>query len=254
MISAALSLLSCSQSYASGPFSGFYAGVLGGGSFLSGNENFVIFQRRNGVIGHAIPIAHGFKDNSLIGMAVLGYGVPFCNGGYLGGELFADWSNHKPTTTNLRSIEDIAASYTEYNSRVRVEPVSWGFDLRPGYQIADCSLLYTRVGVGVKRITHYFTNYTRLTGDAGPVTTTHSFSRGITRGVLRLGIGFEQALTDNLSFRADYIYSYLGSYYATGASSVATVVEEAATLLSTNTETRHHLYNNTVLFGLNWYW
>lgn len=245
-----LSFLGLSKSFAD-PFSGFYVSALGGGSFFNGTED-ALFNRTTipevGLGSFSAPGNHPIRSNSLIGMLTLGYGETFCNQGYLGGEFYVDWTNHKDTTHVATRINGLNVTAFDHRAGLRVDPFSYGFDLRPGYQICDPSLLYVRVGVGVKRVRQFANVRGTLFGNNTFVDISHSTSRAKTRAVLRLGLGFEYALFENLNFRADYIFTYLGNY------SVQTEFSRTTNIFESLRISNHlHLVNNAFLFGLSWH-
>jgi outer membrane immunogenic protein len=121
-----------------------------------------------------------------------GYGYTFCNGAYLGGEVFGSLSSleHK---TNLPTTGNLSLKLKN----------SYGISALPGYWITDNSLLYARVGYVRSKFEESL---------QGLASHNHELNG------LQLGIGLQTTLVDNLSLRGEYIHT---NYQSTPSRSYA---------------------------------
>lgn len=245
----ALSFFGLSNSYAD-PFTGYYVGFFGGGSYLEGSENSQLSRQFTPeiVVGFTVPQKHAVRSNSLIGMATLGYGETFCNNGYLGAEFFVDWSNQNNTVYQSAQNNNRGTIFS-LSSRIKIDPVSYGLDVRPGYKICEAALLYVRLGMAVKRVSINLVQVITTEDEINSHLTSAS-ARGVTRAFPRVGLGFEYALTDCLNVRADYIFTYLGNFSHVDTSSR----NLAAAVIQTRATSSVHLVNNAFFFGICRYW
>lgn len=259
LLLSALLLSSASAAIADDAFSGMYAGVAGGASFLTGHVNKThSFASGLATEPFTAQSKHGISKNSFLGVIYAGYGSSFCwDNTYLGTEAFIDFAN-RDDENFTRSTGVTAAGFGsfDYNTNVKIHPVSYGLDLRPGYKIAECILLYARLGVGLNTLTTNSQGSSRLAG-AGiftPLTATEV--KKVTRAVLRLGLGIEQPLYECLTLRVDYIYSYFGKLgiTANGSRTGATGGEVPVVYTSTVNDTAvANLANHAVTIGLAWH-
>lgn len=243
-------LLTGTTAIANDVFSGFYLGASAGGSFLSGYEDGSLSTTLSGIGSLTATSRYSLNKNSYFGTAYIGYGnFLSCQPNvFLGTELFVDVANRNDT---IFSNSDLFGSplFTS-STRVNVHPVSWGLDIRPGYRICD-ALLYTRLGMGLHRIT--LTHNTRDIFVGAPLFGT-SNSKTIDRATLRLGLGFEYPICDYLTLRADYIYTYIGKTTVTDENSRQLVIGEIPRTQKTASRSQVTLCNNAVMLGLAWHW
>lgn len=191
-------------------FDGFYFG-LGVGGELGQNDidaNVVDLTDPD-----ATPLAftNATNSSSIVGSAFLGFGKTFQNRYYLGLEAVGDLSSLK-RTVNF-AIE-----------QVRVRPSNWdvGFDLRPGVLVTPCTLMYARAGVGIRQIKSNF-NVFASSPSSNQASLINVLNTNKTEAGFRLGLGFEQMVTHNVSLGMDYVFTQYGK-----ASSTIVVPDPAA--------------------------
>jgi opacity protein-like surface antigen len=244
-------LLSSSMStasFAGDAFSGFYAGVAAGGSFLTGHEIKHFTLSSDAVAdNNDAQSRHGISKNSFIGVLYAGYGDCFCWNTYLGAEAFIDVANrnddnHVDTAGLPGGINTGAFSH---KSNLKIHPVSYGIDLRPGYRIADCTLLYARLGFAINTI-RANTEIGAPVGAPPRAELVNTNSKRTTRVVFRWGAGLEQSITECLALRVDYVYTTLGKI-----SLEDTTARTAVGSISGNSQM--NLANHAVTIGLSWY-
>lgn len=239
-------------------FSGFYSGVSAGGAFYSGQEDnlFQHIQPNTGqnVSSFEVPSKHYLRKNSFMAAAFLGYGDYLCwndtKNIYLGIETFIDVANRDTHTFESAMNQDNGNTIFSLSSRTRINPFSYGIDLRPGYKFTECTLFFARLGVGFNTIT--ISGQVTDTFSQGQTRTTiiNAPSKTFTRMVLRMGLGLEQELCECLTLRADYIYTYFGKgTLEDSASGINAGVQATA-----NNRTEVNILSHAVMLGLSWHW
>jgi opacity protein-like surface antigen len=265
------------QVYDTSSFDGFYLGGNLGGSFTSARESSAVSSSFSSSIPttfsattanaftHAITGAE--RKNRFAAGLYAGYGFVYCSEWYMGVEAFLNYSRYK---TKTRRSLNLSSTFKNFfitlpvnfsdgiSSRVRLQNYEGGADLRPGYFLAPCTLLYARLGVGYNKLklhSSFNDNFLQVTtaGIALTPTITQALEKHKHKklGSLRLGLGLEQNLCDNLSIRADYVNS---SYR-----SVKTHVNQTFTNGTTSATFSHRVEirrfcNNTVSLGMSYYW
>lgn len=139
----------------------------------------------------------------LIGALLAGYGHYFSNALYLGLEVFGNISEaYQSTSLEINDLTDDIS----YNAKFFV---SWGYgaNLLPGVKLSDSALVFLRLGFQVARLR----GQENLT-DNGimVVSNTSSWSGGFS-----YGLGFEEAMGENLSLRGEYAHTDFRSFTAT---------------------------------------
>lgn len=237
-------------------FSGMYAGIAGGASFLTGSEirDHIVSSQRAGDV-FSTTGKHGISKNSFYGMVYAGYGRCLCwDNTYFGTEAFIDFANRDNDNFSSSTPGAVrgGGSY-KYQSNIRIHPVSYGLDFRPGYKIADCILLYARVGVGINTLTANSQVGSPLpaSDDINQLISTEYRKR--THAVLRLGLGLEQPLCECLTLRVDYIYTRLGKISVTGTSGAGVEEDGVPYRASLTHNSQFNLENHAVTLGLAWH-
>lgn len=266
------------------PFSGFYGGVQVGGSFVSGRES-VGTSGATTVLGESGNIGtfshRAFKRNSFAGEFFLGYGCDICDEFYLGAELFVKGARATATNSDdangsttispnvaIRVLPEVTLSQdiaTQTQSRLR--PWEFGIDFRPGFVFCKNAMLYGRVGVAFNRMSvRTSTTYTSGLAVAAvpPISVTFPTNSLIVdnhRNLagLRLGLGLEKALCENLTLRTDYVYTHYRRVSNSGSNQVINAVSVAGgapipvgSSVSSNTTSRAG--SHSVMIGLSYYW
>ncbi len=231
-------------------FTGPYIGASGGASFFGGQIDS-LFQQSGTNIGNPVNISlsHSVRKNSFTAAAYTGFGYSW-NNVYLGAELFADVANRNDADT-LLAFSTNGVTNVQIRNKIRIHPLSYGIDFRPGYEIWDCSIFYARLGLGFHRVSTQSLVLFAINGGGGaPTAFINSDNlKAVTRPVFRMGLGYEQALMESLSFRIDYIYTNIGKYLLEGNSPTATS-GAASSAIQTTTQT--NLINHAIMAGLAW--
>lgn len=262
------------QSYDTSSFDGFYVGGNLGGSFTSARTSTAVTARFSGSLA-GLPSNNTFshatsgaqRKNRFAAGLYAGYGFVYCTEWYMGIETFLNFSRYKTKSRpnlNLSSNFQNALITLPLNfndgiySRLRLQNYEAGADLRPGIFLASCTLLYGRIGVGYNKLKlHSSFNDDFLQVSAAGIPLTPTIEQRLEKhrhkklGSLRLGIGLEQNLCDNITIRADYI----NSSYRDVKVNVAQNFSAGTTLASFSHKVHVRRFtNNTVTLGMSYYW
>lgn len=160
-----------------------YVGVHG--TVYKTSQNFA-FKTPGSVEHHAGNVNESNKG-AMFGLQA-GYGTDYKNGLYLGGEVGASYAL-SPTGKAAKPGEGKTKFYAPYQFYA---------DFMPGYKLSNDVLLYGRVGLAVNdyHLDRYYSN-----GTKGSYTPDSKIGFGV-----RLGVGLEYAMSDNLSVRAGVTY------------------------------------------------
>lgn len=256
-------------------FDGAYLGAGLGGSFTRGDlkaepNSAADFDPQEGAppndISAALSATNTLKRNSFAGNLYAGYGHAW-QPLYLGVEAFIKLANYKMNYAASTTATKTAGggSYTLTDnlataSEVKLNPLEFGIDLRPGVLVTPNTLLFGRLGVAFNKLTLNSTTTTsgEYTNGAG---FTKNFSGAITNTAsksvpgLRLGLGLEQHLNEHLALRLDYVYTYYGKI-STNNSTAPLIDDGSGTGTVTGTVTDHTsaiVSNHTVMLGLSYY-
>jgi opacity protein-like surface antigen len=197
-------------------FDGFYLGIGAGvnhtyaNAKASSTENLWI--RDQGATLYPISLDADLGDITGAGNAFVGWGKTFNSygNGYFGIELFGRYT---PTDMSAKRVGQIimpsGTSELYFSTEVKLSNnYSFGGDLRLGYLITPKIMIYALAGLDIAEF-EYKTNHTAdLYGaveDINYSNEVNSWQYGIMPGV-----GIEAALSDNVSVRAQYTYTYFG--------------------------------------------
>ena len=224
-------------------FNGFTIGAQGGLSLMVAKAQLDV---ESDTTGSLIPMASTLEvhphSTDGIGGLFLGYAHMF-HTFYLGAEAGADYADQADRISTFvhdyNNVEELVS-----DTDVKLGSVSYFFDIKPGLLLTQNTVLYLRLGVGVNQIK---TANTTIVDDfvGFPAHGELSlFSKKYETG-FRVGLGIEGMITKCLSLRADYVYSYYGTFNDTGSSPFSFGV---ATLSTTTSLSR--ITTQTVLVGL----
>jgi opacity protein-like surface antigen len=285
-----LSTTSTALAYPSAsPFCGFYLGGSVGGAFLSARENrtsSVALDYNGDVIrapnvfnaAASHTVSHAQRKNSYDIGVYTGYGYAW-EDAYLGVEAFLHNTHYESkgkhnfsATTNSTlaiitapfPIATLSASVSNNTLiRTRLSPTEPGIDIRPGMFLTQGTLLYGRLGVGYNKLTLHADTHPSTLFSYTPVILPiqndgrEDGSRRKKVGALRLGIGLEQNLCDNIYIRADYVNThYRGTKVRTPVESytVTTLAGDTLSYTASTTARVSSFFNNTVTLGMSYYW
>ena len=265
-------------------FNGFYAGA-GVGELQNAaqinSSASVIYNSFFSLNNQLIASHHeNVFQYSGLGALYVGYGhfineCPY----YLAAEVFINWAHRKNSLSNYVSYEkpqqqannfddgdDYVITATDIAS-AKLRNTEYGIDIRPGYLFDTNTLVYGRVGLGFNKVNiknklivtyDNFVNFSSL-GKHSNTTLAPNHSKNKT--ALRLGVGLEHNLSDNISVTADYIYTYYGKIKASGMgdsivangediidSDISPAVSNGETVQSST-----RLYNQAVMLGIKYY-
>ncbi|CRX38620.1 outer membrane protein [Estrella lausannensis] len=209
------------------PFNGFYAGVMGGA--LQSTTEFSRESSAQYENFFHVPglISSGQKDVKVYrwggaGALNLGYGEQVGKCMFIAGEIFVSAatrdtsvSDYAYTEHNDQSLFDSFNTSLKAKTSASTQNVELAIDLRPGFLVNSCTLLYGRVGVGFNKLrtknrVDFEYNGREASEFVGHSVQTLSTTKKSNKSALRLGLGCEWKLCPNLSLTSDYIYSYYG--------------------------------------------
>lgn len=258
-------------------FDGFYAGAKAGISSTfanvdsATNANFITtvasvpgFENmKNGT--HTI-LGHIFGAGSIN----LGYGRQLTNSQiYLGAELSGNAASRElsvpVTATESSGIIGTLDTFTlATQTRARLNTLELAIDFKPGVVVNPATLIYGRIGAAFNRM-QTTSNSTLSSRDVigfgfPPIAATNNLYIQNQKNVagLRLGVGGEHFLTNNMTVSAEYLFTWYGS--ASGLSGAANVTNTFP-LIGAPTTTPNGLTNTTsatmysqaVMIGLNYF-
>jgi opacity protein-like surface antigen len=260
-------------------FNGYYGGVMGGimqtDTQISADSSaeFNTFFSTDKTIAMAQRNVNVFKYTGT-GAIYLGYGHFIPNSCfYLAGEIFGNWAARNNALRNAAYQANLGGSIFEQyyvsltgltSSKLRRS--EFGIDIRPGFMMDTNTLLYGRIGLAFNKLTTTNTNDFAFTGLAPllpALTTSHSYlnqSKTKNKTALRLGLGLEYHVADNLSVTADYIYTYYGKVNTSAVGDttfnngedfdtfITNFVEDGAVAHSST-----RMYTQTAMLGLKYY-
>lgn len=256
-------------------FNGFYLGLNGGilqnqantdidvsSSYLfGGGGNIGTLQNQQNLV---------IKNSQGIIEGTLGYGfvIPFQPYLYLGADAFINEANRKyGALTNSADATPVVGGgrYSRYlisNTKLRLNNLEEGADLRPGIFITSHTLFYNRIGVcfnDVKLMSDNFFSIIRQ--NPGTATYNSRLLASETKNIvgLRIGGGIEEYLADNFTVNADYMFTYYGNislnetapvFAETGVfpNFVPTVLENGFV-----SNTKAKVQSQTVMLGINYH-
>jgi opacity protein-like surface antigen len=215
-------------------------------------------------------VQHAYKKNSFDVAIYTGYGYTW-EDAYLGVEAFLHnthydakgkhaFSASSESVLGQAALNANVSNITSISTRLsRIEP---GIDVRPGIFLTPFTLLYGRLGVGYNKLTlHADTHPSALFSYTPTGTATgddrETNSRRKKMGALRLGIGLEQNICENIYIRADYINThYRGTKLRTLPESYTATTPNGDILTYTASTTSRvtSFFNNTVTLGMSYYW
>jgi len=253
--------------------SGFYAGLSGGvmqtAAEISASPSVLFtnyYDDENQL--SSFQEADIFKNT---GMSALyaGYRQPLNNSNvFMGAEVFGNIAKRTVTLNNFayhqqpNDDEDFQSLTT--TSQAKLNDEEFGVDLQPGYLFDTHTMLYGRIGVAFDKLTlssnsNFLFTSTYLEPPTYPeIITYHSpLATSKTKDVtaLRLGLGVEHGVGNNLSITADYIYTDYGKVNTSGIAD-ATAIHSEPTYTSYTTanglvgHASAHLATQALMVGL----
>jgi outer membrane immunogenic protein len=178
--------------------------MLKSGWYLGAQVGYDSYRARHNYASTALALNPVFAANGWVGGLNLGYGMMMTDMFYLGGEVFANWSN---ASNNLTAT----AGTTTGNLQFDVGS-SYGIGLLPGIKMTDSTLTYVRLGWNWANL--------KTTASQTVAGVTTSGSNSNTSNGFVFGVGMETLLVDNWSLRGEFDHTWYSNYNA-GATSVA---------------------------------
>lgn len=248
-------------------FNGFYAGIAAGGSFTSGRENTLgggshLFSDFVQTFVSTTSSRNDLIDNALKGAVYAGYGHTW-QLFYLSAEIFADISNYNMRSSGGDGFKQILSPVLQirsaYSTKVTLNPIEYGIDLRPGILLGPDTLLYGRIGTAINQLS-LDSNVNGTEEQFPPIFVretfggTFPFSTTKTRAALRLGLGIEQHISPQLAVHADYIYTDYGKITIDSSATQSVISADSGPVISTiSSNSNVKVTNNSVLLGLSYY-
>lgn len=278
LLAVIISSPTCAMAYTT-LFNGYYGGVMGGimqtdtqiSASSSAAYNTFFFTDKE--LALAQSNVNVFKYSGA-GAIYLGYGHFIPNSCfYLAGEIFGNWAVRNNALRNHAYHSDLDVFFGDNHhesltnlTSTKLRNSEFGIDIRPGFMMDTNTLLYGRIGLAFNKLTTKNTNdfaYTGLLPVFPPLTTSHSFlnqSKTKNKTALRLGIGLEYHVAENLSVTADYIYTYYGKVNTSAVGdttfnngedfdrAIPNFVKDGST-----TQSSSRMYTQTAMLGLKYY-
>lgn len=135
-------------------------------------------------------------SRGVLGGVFGGYGAIVSQNIYLGGEVFANYTNAEAQTKV--NVSDVSLNYSLRNK------YSYGISFIPGFMITPQTMAYGRIGVVRTRFEDTFNI------SAGSAGFSQSAKTTVTGG--QLGAGIQTDLTQNLALRGEYVYTAYRSF------------------------------------------
>ncbi len=236
-------------------FRGFYLGSAVGSSMTSTQINNQVSNTANMdglVIIYPINTLSTYGDNAVKGVFSVGYGYAW-SWLYMGLEGFVDASSYEVNSNNERWNSIANNIYLQATTKISsaLSDIQFGMDFRPGFLMTSSSLLYARIGTAFSNMSLTANHFNTISAGGGG--SMQSFPLSISQSTnketlaLRLGGGFEQSISANVSLRADYIWTDYGSLSTQGFNS-----SQGGTFTISN-QSQVKTTNNTVTLGMNYY-
>ncbi len=186
--------------------SGFYVGVSGGAIQNMYYMNGLSQTRGNNKA--QLTSKHHITNTQGAGVISIGYGTRW-------NRLF--FAAEAGTTISHNSIETVDFGTKQNNGeairttgQVEMDKANFHLDILPGLFLGNSTVIYPRIGFVTTRVR--LNTATQVTDNVGPALNATFYTRKTERkNGIRLGLGLEQAITQHLLFRLDYIYQYFGT-------------------------------------------
>lgn len=197
-------------------FNGFYAGL--GGGLVSSSAHTTVSNElslsANDYEFFPIDITTREATNYDVtgtGELFAGYGKTFNDKFYFGLELFGKLTPNVEMSTDSTSLttELYSDGVDSLESTTSISNYSFGGDLRFGYLITPKIMTYVLLGTNVAEIENE-TTYRGVPSEDGSFDGVLSSSSSNWKAGLTPGIGIEGMVTDKLSVRAQFAYTYWG--------------------------------------------
>lgn len=158
------------------------------------------------------------SSNTLFGDVFWGYGLVF-NSWYLGPELYFSALRRPEAELTLQALNTFPTESLSTYTRTKLNSWEGGLDGRLGWVATPASMLFIRLGVAFNKIALDSNTTTYTDGSVMPETKLLKYTASKSVVGFRAGAGLEQKLTPRISVRADYIYTYYGTYSTYSANS-----------------------------------
>lgn len=242
-------------SHDDGLFRGFYSSLSAGGVQTAAKIDTATSALVTVGVAEsfATPLTSRDWNNSGTGALTLGYGDFIANNFHLAGEIFVNVAR-RHNSQNISSLVTEGADALALGTITSAKLRNWeyGVDLKPGYLYNPCSMVYARVGAAFNRLTVDSASALNNVAGGAQADSFVSFSDDRSRAGLRLGLGLEHAMTPNLSFIADYIYTHYGRVSANGAAD-AFSPGGATVALGLQDTASARLHSQSATIGLKYY-
>lgn len=232
-----------------------YANLYDTENVLASSQSGVNLYGHNGTAAIYLGFGHFFGDSNF----------------YWAAEVFGNWASRKKTLNNWayhsqpNDDEDFESITTA--TTVKLQSGEWGIDLRPGFLFDTNTMVYGRIGVAFNRLTNDTSNIFSFTKNPAPesIATFATYESPLSQSKkksmtsLRLGVGIEHLITDNLAVTADYIYTYYGKASTSGVANTTSAGEdepEPTIFVTTNglvADSSGKMGTQTAMIGLKYY-
>ena len=246
-------------------FDGAYIGIAGG-ILSSKNDNrmnlynytYTYFEDDN---YQNLALKNGIQSGA--GFISLGYGQLFTDKFYLGAEAALALANNRHKIIDYKNALNFKGIYNSFYTNVertnainaKLNYAEFDLDLKLGTTLSPNTLFYGKVGAAFNRfkLEQYFSVYMPfdntdlMTGLAHPSASKSAVG-------LRVGLGMEHLITNCLSVKVDYMYTWYPSLNAYGAGTVSWLNDFSPPIPNGITSAISSKINTqTILLGVNLY-
>lgn len=259
-------------------FDGIYFGGELGGNVFNANNNLSVTPIFDGPLiifltldtfGES-SLTYSFTDNNVIGALYAGYGHTW-NHWYLGAEIFGNFSKYRSKNFALSNIAGeqitplggiVTENNNSFTTELKVSPIQFGIDLRPGFLISPQLLVYGKVGVAHSQVT--LTNNMGTNGSfiitvpvaaSFPIANENFITQKKDVAALRLGFGSEYSIDSHWSLRMNYTYVYYRDIQLSGSFTSTFLLEPLffTSLTSQMNQTVNNIHSNLLTVGISYY-
>ncbi len=186
--------------------SGFYVGASGGAMqnmyYVNG------LSRSTGNDRIQLTSKHNITNTEVAGVVSVGYSTRWKRL-FFAAEAGTTISHNAVETVDLgNNMSNLESAKTK--AQIKTDTANFYLDVLPGVFLGNSTVIYPRIGITSTRVS--LNTATTVTDGSSPGINGTLYLRNTERKTgLRLGIGLEQAITQHLLFRLDYIYQYFGT-------------------------------------------
>lgn len=180
---AAAALNTVSAQSCASSFSGFYAGLQAGMNATVADNKGEGTERNLAGAGVAFSVKYTASAQSFIGGLFAGYGMGVGSCGYVGGELYVNFTNIRVNLINYNAAKNSANNNYNYGAKVRL-----------GYTVSQQAMIY--LGLGIEQSRWQYKGFD----------TADTLKKNKMSTAFAPSVGMEMFMTKNIFVRGEYTY------------------------------------------------